>query len=649
MNNERPDPDNLLKIISKDSNGIGKLTIFFGACAGVGKTYTMLSRAREEIKDGKEVVVGIVETHGRIETKKLLEGIRYLPLLEIEHNGLIIKELDLDQAIKMDPSILIVDELAHTNPDNSRHPKRWQDVEELLENGIDVYTTLNVQHLESLNDMIASITGIRVKETIPDSFFDKADEIVLVDIPSEIILERLQEGKVYLGEFAKQRAAQHFFKIDNLIALREIALRRTAERVDALRNLHQKLKSGNKQKAIADKILVCVNSQSSSAKLIRKAKQQAITLKCTWTVLYIDDFRHYRLSRTDQLNLEKNFRLAEQLGAKTQIIQNRKIAAAIVEYAVSNSYTRIIVGKSSRSGLKRRFFDSLADKLIALCIDIDIYVVPTESQKHLIDNKKRCQTDLAEYWLTLLIILCCTLLGLLVKDWLNREVILMIYIIGIVIISAKLKPFFAITSTFISLLLFKFIFTKPYYDFNLLFNNFSDLITFIAFLLTGITISTVISQLNFQNSLSHQHQKYITALYEFSRKMIIPCGKNKIAAIAANYIGDTFNSYVTIWLPGEDGLPLYSHPKVNLGVKEESVAQWAFLKGKRAGYGTDTMPSAKGYYIPISNGNKIFGVLGIIPKDIHHTFSGEDNIMLDALILQTALALERIYSSDLKK
>ena len=239
MDETRPLPEEILKRIPNKSKRQGKLKIFFGACAGAGKTYDMLSTAQQELKDNVDVVAGIVETHGRLETGMLLEGIPKLPLKEIEYQGIVLRDFDIDTALKRNPDILLVDELAHNNIKGARHPKRWQDIQELLDAGIDVYTTLNVQHLESLNDTVANLTGVRVKETVPDSVFDHADEIVLVDIPSEVILERLQEGKVYLGEFAKQRAAQHFFKIENLIILRELALRRTAERVDALRDIYQ--------------------------------------------------------------------------------------------------------------------------------------------------------------------------------------------------------------------------------------------------------------------------------------------------------------------------------------------------------------------------------------------------------------------------
>jgi two-component system, OmpR family, sensor histidine kinase KdpD len=305
MKEERPDPQQLLKQVEKTEKRKGKLKIFFGACAGVGKTYAMLSAASEKLKENVDVIVGIVETHGRVEIVKLLDNMPFLPMQKIEYHGITLRELDIDAAIARKPSILLVDELAHTNPATSRHPKRWHDIQELLEHGIDIYTTLNVQHIESLNDVVADLTGIRVKETIPDSIFDEADEIVLVDVPSEVIIERLNEGKVYLGEFAKRRASQNFFKIENLITLREIALRRTAERVDALHSLYRKYQAKEGRKSVIDNILVCIGPGLMAIKLIRTAKQLSSKLKVNWTVLYVENLTHETLDDDEKILIEK--------------------------------------------------------------------------------------------------------------------------------------------------------------------------------------------------------------------------------------------------------------------------------------------------------------------------------------------------------
>src|SRR4051812_569153 len=320
MNDEsRPDPDELLSRISAEENEAqvlnrrGKLKIFFGACAGVGKTYSMLSAGKSSLNEGLDVVIGLVETHGREETKKLLDGLPILPHREVQYRGTLIKEFDLDAAIARKPQLVLLDELAHTNAPGSRHPKRWQDVDELLDAGINVYTTINVQHLESLNDVVARITGVWVKETVPDAIFDKADEISLVDIPSEELLKRLKEGKVYIAPEAKKRAAQNFFKKSNLIALRELALRRTAERVDALMDVY-KSRAGQSWVG-SDKLLVCIGPDVLPGKLVRVAKRTASGMKAPWTAVYIENDRHYRLSEEGKQAVERTLRLAERMGA----------------------------------------------------------------------------------------------------------------------------------------------------------------------------------------------------------------------------------------------------------------------------------------------------------------------------------------------
>ena len=387
MNDEsRPDPDEILSRIAAEESEAqqkstrGKLKIFFGACAGVGKTYAMLSAGKEAVGEGVDAVIGLVETHGREDTKKLVEGLPILPHREVQYRGTLIKEFDLDAALARKPQLILLDELAHTNAPGSRHPKRWQDIEELLDAGINVYTTINVQHLESLNDVVARITGVWVKETVPDEVFDKADEISLVDIPSEELLKRLKEGKVYIAPEAKKRAAQNFFKKSNLIALRELALRRTAERVDALMDDYKTTGGGTQSWSGADRILVCIGPDALSAKLVRVAKRMAGGLKSLWTVLYIENERHYRLSREGQEAVERTLRLAERMGGKTEIVQGQKAPDDILAYARANGITKVIVGKSPRPRWREILSGTLADQLIRGSGDIDVYIVAGDAE-----------------------------------------------------------------------------------------------------------------------------------------------------------------------------------------------------------------------------------------------------------------------------
>ncbi len=645
MEPQRPDPDQLLRQVKEEikHSSRGKLKIFFGACAGTGKTYAMLSAAQEKHKEGVLVVAGIIETHGRTETARLLEGLPRLPLKQIHYQGITINELDIDAAIEKNPTILLVDELAHTNAIGSRHPKRWQDVQELLDSGIDVYTTLNVQHLESLNDVVANLTGVRVKETVPDSLFDNADEIVLVDIPSEIILERLEEGKVYLGEFAKQRAAQHFFKIENLIALREVALRRTAERVDALRDIYKKYQS--KSQAISDKILACVGPGNLSPKLVRNAKQLASKLKCPWTALNIENDQYYRLAKEEQNNIKRTLQLAEQLGGKTETVQEPNTIEAILNYARKNNFTKIMLGKSSTPAWKRWFRRSLVSEIIEKSGNIDIYIINEEVPAPLLKKQSTTYATWMSVFNAILVVALCTIFGLPTKDWLDSETVLMIYLAGVVIVSTSSERAVAVLSALLSVICYNFFFVHPYYNFN--YYHLRDAVTLCVLLLTSLVISTLTSRLRQQHLFAKKRERFISELYDLSRKLVITPGKSKIAKVVSHHIGEIFDCAATIWVPDDQGeLELVSHPGLKAELKEESVALWAYKHNQEAGSGTNTMPSARGFYLPLSNGEKVFGVLGIIPKDPEKTFSAEENMLLESLAVQTASAFERVHIAD---
>ena len=373
---QRPDPDKLLDRINQEraTQKHGTLKIFFGACAGVGKTYTMLRDAAARFEEGVDVVIGLVETHGREATANLVVDMPVLERRKNLHRGIGIDEFDLDAAMARNPKLILLDELAHTNAPGSRHPKRWQDVKELISHGIDVYTTLNVQHLESLNDVVARLTGIQVKETIPDSVFDEADDIVLVDIPTDELLKRLSEGKVYIAEQAQKRAAENFFKKRNLIALRELALRRTAERVDAQMGVEDAVSSGPEQH-VSDKLMVCVGHDALSGRIIRHTKRWAIRLKVPWIAVYVETSRHYRLNKRAQEMVERNLRLAEKLGAQMFLLKGENAVEEIINFAASHGVTRIIVGHQNHARLRDMLFGTLAEKLIRVSKSIDITVI----------------------------------------------------------------------------------------------------------------------------------------------------------------------------------------------------------------------------------------------------------------------------------
>ncbi len=437
----RPNPDALLGMVQAEEAKTrrGRLKIFFGGCAGTGKTYAMLAAAQAQLSDGTDVVAGIVETHGRADTQKLLQGLSIIPMMEITHKAITLKEFNLDAAKARNPAIILVDELAHTNAPGSRHSKRWQDVEELLAAGINVYTTLNVQHLESLSDVVAGITGVRVKETVPDSIFDTADDIILVDITADELLKRLREGKVYLAEQARGRAAENFFKKNNIIALRELALRRTTERVDAQMNAYNLREGIRSAISVSDKVMVCIGPDPLSAKLIRTAMRLAASLKAPWTAVYVENARHYQLTNEGRAAVESNLRMVDRMGGRSIVLQGDNAVEEVIAYAQGNNITKIILGKPVKSRWKDIFYGSLADKIIRRSGYIDVYVVtgeanltPLASKSSLIAFKPQL------YAWSVAIIVVCTLTGILLGRWVHPIDQALIYLIGNVLVAARL-------------------------------------------------------------------------------------------------------------------------------------------------------------------------------------------------------------------
>ena len=378
MDLERPDPDQLLARVEREHSRAtrGRLKIFFGAAAGVGKTYAMLLAAKEKRAENIDIIIGLVETHGRKETAALLQGLEVLPPKHIDYRGAVLSEFDIDAALKRKPSIIVVDELAHTNAPGSRHPKRWQDIDELLEAGIDVYTALNVQHLESLNDDIGQIAGIRVWETIPDTVFEEANEVELVDLPPDELLDRLKDGKVYIAEQAEE-AAKHFFRKGNLIALRELALRQTAYRVDAQMLDYRENHFIRDVWQVNERILVCIGPNPLSERLVRAGKRFATSLRAEWLVLYVETPELQRLSAEKRDGILRILRLAEQLGAETATLSAPKMSSAIIRYAYERNVTKIVMGKPSRRGWRRLLLGSIVDDLISQAHNINIYLLGT--------------------------------------------------------------------------------------------------------------------------------------------------------------------------------------------------------------------------------------------------------------------------------
>jgi two-component system, OmpR family, sensor histidine kinase KdpD len=647
----RPDPDALLDRIEAEEKKArrGKLKIFFGSSAGVGKTYAMLAAAHEKLNEGVDIAIGIVETHKRPETEKLLEGLRILAPLQVNYRGVVLDEMDLDAALTRKPDILLVDELAHSNPPSMRHPKRWNDVMELLDAGIDVYTTLNVQHIESLADLVAGATGVWVKETVPDSVFDAADDIMLVDIDADDLLKRLAEGKVYVAPGVKARAAENFFKKSNLIALRELALRRMAERVDAEMDAWSDSEDTRGRLPIAEKILVCIGPDALSSKLVRSVKRLASALRAPWAAVYVENERHFRLNNTGRRKVEAIFRMVERIGGKTFVIHGDNPVDAIIGHARAHHFTKIMVGKPLRSPWQLFFRGSLADKIIRKSGNIDVYVVTSEysppseplSEKSLSDFEKR------SYLWALVMVVGATALGILWRNVLAPVDLALIYLTGIVLVAAKFGRGPSLLYSMLSVGAFNYFFAAPLH--KLRPGDSSYLMTFLVMLITGYVIATQASKLRTQMLLARDREKRTQTLYRLTRELTSTRGRKNVADVAALHIAELLNVDVTIWLPDSDGHlePIVGALPAESFIKERSVLQWCFDNAKTAGRATETMPGADGLYLPLSGSAGTLGVLGMIPRNSERVFSLDEISTLETVGSLLASAQERVKAGEL--
>jgi len=646
----RPNPDQLLDKIRDEERRAarGALKIFFGSCAGVGKTYAMLSAGHQRLLEGVDVVAGVVETHGRAETKKLLEGMPIVPLTEFNHRGIALKEFNIDAAISRRPKIILIDELAHTNAPGSRHLKRWQDVDELLNLGIDVYTTVNVQHLESLSDLVVGTTGVWVKETVPDSVFDSADDIVLVDINADELLKRLHDGKVYIAESARANAADNFFKKSNLIALRELALRRTTERVDAQMDAYNTHEGKRGFVPIADKVLVCIGPDRLSEKLVRTAKRMAASLKAPWTAIYIENARHYRLSEEGKKAVESHVSMVERLGGKALILQGTNAVDEIIEYALTNGVTKIVLGKPERPHWKDVLFGSLANKIIHRSNYMDVYVVtgepsvkgPLKLTSELFVFKPRL------YLRSLAIIIICTLIGISLRPILKPADQMLIYLIGNVIVSASLGSAPSFMYAILSAACLNFFFIEPLYTLEIYDRSYW--MTLIVMLSTSLVINSYASKLRLQAIFSRKRERETQTLYAFTREIAAIRGHKKIVEVAAQHIKDATGSDIVVYLPDKSG-DLHAlageFPYRDI-IKENGLMQWCYDHVKPAGIGTDTMPSAETFYIPLVAADYKLGVLGVIPQNEDKKFSGEQIHLIETFASLLSSAIERANSAE---
>ncbi len=642
---QRPDPDALLERIQTEEARArrGKLKVFFGSCAGVGKTYAMLSAARQLRAQGRDVVVGIAETHGRAETQALLEGLEQVPRKEIEYRERFIKEFDLDAALARKPALILVDELAHSNAPGSRHPKRWQDVVELLDAGIDVFTTVNVQHLESLNDVVGGITGIRVWETVPDHVFDEADEVVLVDLTPDELLKRLQEGKVYLPQQAKS-AIRNFFRKGNLIALRELALRRTADRVDEEMRAYRRSEAVKPVWQTRESLLACVGPGGGGERAVRNAARLAAQMDIPWHAIYVETPRLQRLPRKARARILQTLKLAKDLGAETATLPGDDAAATTVAYARDHNLTKVVVGRDHEATFWRRSF---AERLGRLAPDLDVVQVARDREGAPLKETRRLflsrdRSPWRAYAQSAAACAAVTLLATPLRDWLDLTNIVMIFLLAVMGVALRLGRGPAVLAAFLSVAFFDFFFVPPRLSFAV--GDVQYLLTFGVMLAVALVIAQLMANLRYQARVAMNREGRARALYEAARDLSAALQPQQIAEICDRFMERVFGAKAAIILPdaqdrlreagGEDG----SVPALDTG-----IAQWAFDHGETAGLGTDTLSAAPILYLPLKAPMRTRGVLAIEPRHVEWLQIPEQRRLLDTFSTLLAIAIERVH------
>lgn len=642
MSDVRPNPDHILRKIRQESDSRGRLKIFFGYAAGVGKTYAMLDAAHAAKESGVDVVIGYVEPHQRPETSALLDGLPAIEPLFVEYKGITLREFDLDAALKRKPQLIIVDELAHTNAQGCRHLKRYNDIEELLSAGIDVYTTVNVQHLESLNDIIASITGVVVQERIPDSVFDRADQVELVDIEPDDLIERLNQGKIYRADQAKS-AVSNFFTKENLIALREIALRRTADRV---------VKHVGENSYVGEHILICLSSSPSNNKVIRTAARMASAFHAQFTALFVETPHTRELNGANRKVLRENLKLAESLGAKIATVYGENIPFQIAEYAKVSGVTKIVIGRSNTRG---RFFTRrpvFVEQLTQLAPNMDVHIIPDSVPKY--RPKRHIQPSVrflnaADILKTAAILILCTLAGLLFYHWgISEANIITIYILGVLLISNQTSSrFYGIISSVVGVLAFNFLFTHPRFTLNAYGAEYP--LTFLVMLASALITSTLTIRVKKEAKMSAMKAYRTEVLLETSKKLQRAETLPDIVKEASEQLLKLLDKPVAIYLSKDKKLlpPDLFYPKVWEGADvnyisedEQAVAAWSYQNKKPAGAGTDTLPGAKAFYLPVQNQRDIFAVIAVGMQDAGAIEPFERSILI-AMTNEIALTLEK--------
>ena len=662
METERPNPDVLLAEVNAAAarERRGRLKIFFGASAGVGKTYAMLTAAHEQMRAGTDVVVGLLETHGRADTATLLEGLQQLPPLMLDIQGTPVKEFDLDAALARRPTLILVDELAHTNAPGARHPKRWQDVDELLAAGIDVYTTLNVQHIESLNDVVGQITGVRVNETLPDTFFESADEVELIDLPPDELLTRLRAGKVYVPQQV-ERALANFFQKGNLIALREMALRQTADRVDAQMREYRDEKSIAPVWAAGDRIVVGIGPDHYGEQRVRAAKRLADAIGAPWHAVYVETPRALRLAQSERNRILGYLRLAEQLGGKTSVLSGASVADELIAFAVSNNATKLLLGPPPKQGWLRWLAGSVVDDVIAGLQGIDLQIIGNvdgaNGERGFADQLARTKAHLGideskprsrkqrwpGYAAAVGVSAFATALAWALFGRFEATNLVMVYLLGVLGVAYRYGRGPAVTTSVLSVALFDFLFVPPYYSFAVTDSQY--LLTFAVMLAVGVVISNLTAGVRLQARVAQHRQMRTEALYTMTRELSRAPSLDEVVTLAVHHLSTVFQAQAVVLLPGESGTIAYPTAAGIYGSfhgADLGIARWVNANRVAAGLGTHTLSGADALYLPLAAAHQVVGVLAVLPTRPERLLIPEQRHLLETFAGQIASALERV-------
>jgi len=638
MSDTRPSPDELLARIAreKEQEQRGRLKLFFGMAPGVGKTYAMLEEARARAARGTDVLVGVVLTHGRAETERLAQDLVQLPPRRVEHRGIVLDEFDLDAALARKPGLLLLDELAHTNAPGMRHAKRWQDVEELLEAGIEVYTTLNVQHVESLNDVVERLTGVRVQETVPDSLLERADSIELVDLPPDELLARLNEGKVYVPEQA-ERALQSFSRKENLIALRELALRKTAERVDQQGSEYRRAQGRGRRGAARERLLIVLQPGARALDVLRAGRRLAVELRAPWIALVPEAEGHEEVSEL--------LELARKLGGESLVVGGERAAEQILQVAQDRGVTRIVVGSSRRGGLLAALFPPLAEELVRRAESFEVLVTPGIQSEAAERPARRpaLATPALEYPLALLPVGLAVAFGLLARGALTIADHAMISLLALLISASIAGRGPAFLATVLSVASFDFFFIPPFYTFAV--SDLHHVLTFVVMLVVGLIASQRTVVMREQAAASQERERRTAALYAMTRAFAIEDDPLAIARSSVERVHDLLQAEACLYVPGPGGELRAAARTAKWqadDAREAAVARWVLENDRRAGFGTDTLPAASALYLPMSVPRGTIAVLGVLLGELQRELRPSDHQMLDTFVAQAGLALERV-------